>query len=76
MSSSYVLLANLRAVRCSNMAELRLLRLWEAHNVRKVCTHPRDHQLNPEWKMIRPDLGKIEKWVLRNAFDDEDKPYL
>ncbi|CAG7897029.1 hypothetical protein IGI04_029907 [Brassica rapa subsp. trilocularis] len=35
MSSSYVLLANLRAVRCSNTAELRLLRFWEAHNVRK-----------------------------------------
>ncbi|KAL0656091.1 hypothetical protein Bca4012_076675 [Brassica carinata] len=39
-------------------------------------THPQDHQLDPEWKMIRPDLGRIEKWVLRNAFDDEDKPYL
>ncbi|KAF2552929.1 hypothetical protein F2Q68_00034847 [Brassica cretica] len=35
-----------------------------------------DHQLDPEWKMIRPDLGRIEKLVLRNAFDDEDKPYL
>ncbi|KAF2531716.1 hypothetical protein F2Q70_00030392 [Brassica cretica] len=29
-----------------------------------------------QWKMIRPDLGRIEKWVLHNAFDDEDKPYL
>ncbi|CAN6881123.1 unnamed protein product [Brassica oleracea var. botrytis] len=35
MSSSYVFLANLRAVRCSNTAELRLLKFWEAHNVRK-----------------------------------------
>ncbi|VAH10837.1 unnamed protein product [Triticum turgidum subsp. durum] len=25
---------------------------------------------------IRRDLGRIEKWVLRNAFDDEKKPYL
>ena len=25
---------------------------------------------------IRPDLGRIEKWVLRNAFDDDQKPYL
>lgn len=25
---------------------------------------------------VRPDLGRIEKWVLRNAFDDEQKPYL
>ena len=25
---------------------------------------------------IRPDLGRIEKWVLRNAFDDEKNPYL
>ncbi|KAG2269173.1 hypothetical protein Bca52824_063728 [Brassica carinata] len=35
MSSTYVLLANLRAVCCSNTTELRLLRFWEAHNVRK-----------------------------------------
>ncbi|KAF3514038.1 hypothetical protein F2Q69_00003376 [Brassica cretica] len=97
MSSSNVLLANLIAVRCSNTAELRLLRFWEARNVWKggelmsvdvllldehvtsttfFYTHPRDSQLNPEWKMIRPDLKRIEKWVLRNAFDDEDKPYL
>ncbi|KAM5577270.1 hypothetical protein ABKV19_007890 [Rosa sericea] len=26
--------------------------------------------------MIRPDLGRIEKWVLRKAFDDDQKPYL
>ncbi|ONI02245.1 hypothetical protein PRUPE_6G186800 [Prunus persica] len=32
--------------------------------------------IDPEWKMIRPDLGRIEKWVLRNAFDDVQKPYL
>ncbi|KAF8411472.1 hypothetical protein HHK36_004023 [Tetracentron sinense] len=32
--------------------------------------------MDPEWKMIRPDLGRIEKWVLRNAFDDDQKPYL
>ncbi|BBH05710.1 asparagine synthetase 2, partial [Prunus dulcis] len=32
--------------------------------------------IDPEWKMIRPDLGRIEKWVLRNAFDDVKKPYL
>lgn len=25
---------------------------------------------------VRPDLGRIEKWVLRNAFDDDEKPYL
>ena len=25
---------------------------------------------------IRRDLGRIEKWVLRNAFDDEENPYL
>lgn len=28
------------------------------------------------WLQIRPDLGRIEKWILRNAFDDEQKPYL
>ncbi|CAN1224762.1 Asparagine synthetase [glutamine-hydrolyzing] 3 [Linum perenne] len=32
--------------------------------------------IDPEWKMIRPDLGRIEKWILRNAFDDEKNPYL
>ncbi|XP_047327678.1 asparagine synthetase [glutamine-hydrolyzing] 2-like [Impatiens glandulifera] len=32
--------------------------------------------IDPEFKMIRPDLGRIEKWVLRNAFDDDKKPYL
>ncbi|KAJ8503814.1 hypothetical protein OPV22_004700 [Ensete ventricosum] len=32
--------------------------------------------IDPEWKMIKPDLGRIEKWVLRKAFDDEENPYL
>ncbi|GFY80257.1 asparagine synthetase 2 [Actinidia rufa] len=32
--------------------------------------------IDPEWKMIRRDLGRIEKWVLRNAFDDDQNPYL
>ncbi|KAM3274151.1 hypothetical protein ACQJBY_043368 [Aegilops geniculata] len=32
--------------------------------------------IDPEWKMIRPDLGRIEKWVLRKAFDDEEQPFL
>uniref|UniRef100_A0A453DZT8 Asparagine synthetase [glutamine-hydrolyzing] n=1 Tax=Aegilops tauschii subsp. strangulata TaxID=200361 RepID=A0A453DZT8_AEGTS len=25
---------------------------------------------------IRPDLGRIEKWILRKAFDDEEQPFL
>uniref|UniRef100_A0A1S4BZ26 Asparagine synthetase [glutamine-hydrolyzing] 2 n=1 Tax=Nicotiana tabacum TaxID=4097 RepID=A0A1S4BZ26_TOBAC len=29
-----------------------------------------------ETLQIRPDLGRIEKWVLRNAFDDDQNPYL
>ncbi|KAG1338028.1 Asparagine synthetase [glutamine-hydrolyzing] [Cocos nucifera] len=32
--------------------------------------------IDPESKMIKPDLGRIEKWVLRKAFDDEETPYL
>ncbi|MQL91833.1 hypothetical protein Taro_024454 [Colocasia esculenta] len=32
--------------------------------------------IDPEEKMIKPDLGRIEKWVLRKAFDDEEHPYL
>ncbi|XP_018460206.1 asparagine synthetase [glutamine-hydrolyzing]-like [Raphanus sativus] len=26
--------------------------------------------------MIKPEKGRIEKWVLRRAFDDEERPYL
>ena len=25
---------------------------------------------------VQPDLGRIAKWVLRNAFDDEEQPFL
>ncbi|CAH8362290.1 unnamed protein product [Eruca vesicaria subsp. sativa] len=32
MVNSYTLLADLKAGRCSNTAEVRLLRLWEARN--------------------------------------------
>uniref|UniRef100_A0A0D9XVW0 Glutamine amidotransferase type-2 domain-containing protein n=1 Tax=Leersia perrieri TaxID=77586 RepID=A0A0D9XVW0_9ORYZ len=32
--------------------------------------------IDPEWKMIQPDIGRIEKWVLRKAFDDDHKPFL
>jgi asparagine synthase (glutamine-hydrolysing) len=32
--------------------------------------------IDPEWKMIKPDQGRMEKWVLRKAFDDEENPYL
>lgn len=32
--------------------------------------------IDPKEKMIQRDIGRIEKWVLRKAFDDEEKPYL
>ncbi|KAM7256699.1 hypothetical protein ACFE04_012440 [Oxalis oulophora] len=32
--------------------------------------------IDPEWKMIKPEQGRIEKWVLRKAFDDDEHPYL
>ncbi|KAK3206564.1 hypothetical protein Dsin_020610 [Dipteronia sinensis] len=32
--------------------------------------------IDPQWKMINRDEGRIEKWVLRKAFDDEERPYL
>ncbi|CDY68162.1 BnaCnng57810D [Brassica napus] len=35
MANPQVLLADLNAGRCSNVAEVRLLRYWEARNVRK-----------------------------------------
>ncbi|KAF2579262.1 hypothetical protein F2Q70_00009819 [Brassica cretica] len=35
MANSYTLLANLRAGRCSNTAEVCLLRFWEARNINK-----------------------------------------
>lgn len=39
------------------------------------CIYADDVAL-PNKFQIRPDLGRIEKWVLRNAFDDEKNPYL
>ncbi|KAL8167441.1 hypothetical protein V2J09_008940 [Rumex salicifolius] len=32
--------------------------------------------IDPEWKLIKRDLGRIEKWIIRHAFDDEKRPYL
>ncbi|KAG6411924.1 hypothetical protein SASPL_124578 [Salvia splendens] len=32
--------------------------------------------IDPEWKLIKPDQGRIEKWIIRRAFDDEERPYL
>nr|CAB3501139.1 unnamed protein product [Digitaria exilis] len=32
--------------------------------------------MDPEWKMYNKSLGRIEKWVMRKAFDDEENPYL
>lgn len=32
--------------------------------------------IDPAEKMIRKDQGRIEKWVMRRAFDDEENPYL
>ncbi|RZC26293.1 Asparagine synthetase isoform B [Glycine soja] len=32
--------------------------------------------IDPESKMIKRDEGRIEKWILRRAFDDEEHPYL
>ncbi|XAR60746.1 Asparagine synthase (glutamine-hydrolyzing) [Bertholletia excelsa] len=32
--------------------------------------------IDPEWKMIKPEGGRIDKWVLRRACDDKDHPHL
>ncbi|KAK9053608.1 hypothetical protein SSX86_024682 [Deinandra increscens subsp. villosa] len=32
--------------------------------------------INPEVKMVNMDKKRIEKWILRRAFDDEEQPYL
>ncbi|XP_024966673.1 asparagine synthetase [glutamine-hydrolyzing] 1-like isoform X2 [Cynara cardunculus var. scolymus] len=32
--------------------------------------------IDPEMKMIDMEKNRIEKWILRRAFDDEDRPYL
>eukprot|EP00252_Welwitschia_mirabilis_P007352 TRINITY_DN1860_c0_g1_i1.p1 TRINITY_DN1860_c0_g1~~TRINITY_DN1860_c0_g1_i1.p1 ORF type:complete len:564 (+),score=105.36 TRINITY_DN1860_c0_g1_i1:453-2144(+) len=32
--------------------------------------------IDPQWKMVQPKLGRIEKWILRKAFDVKDNPYL
>ncbi|CAI5528595.1 unnamed protein product [Closterium sp. Naga37s-1] len=32
--------------------------------------------IDPQYKMIRKKDRRIEKWVIRRAFDDEERPYL
>ncbi|XP_021715335.1 asparagine synthetase [glutamine-hydrolyzing] 1-like [Chenopodium quinoa] len=32
--------------------------------------------IDPDWKMIKPEERRMEKWILRKAFDDERQPYL
>uniref|UniRef100_UPI001CB91D54 asparagine synthetase [glutamine-hydrolyzing]-like n=1 Tax=Erigeron canadensis TaxID=72917 RepID=UPI001CB91D54 len=32
--------------------------------------------IDPKMKMIDIEKNRIEKWILRRAFDDEDRPYL
>ncbi|XP_057813888.2 asparagine synthetase [glutamine-hydrolyzing] isoform X2 [Cryptomeria japonica] len=32
--------------------------------------------IDPDRKMVRPEEGRIEKWILRKAFDDKENPYL
>ncbi|CAI5508573.1 unnamed protein product [Closterium sp. Naga37s-1] len=32
--------------------------------------------IDPQYKMIRKRDRRIEKWVIRRAFDDEERPYL
>ncbi|KAI3991692.1 hypothetical protein MKX01_038090 [Papaver californicum] len=32
--------------------------------------------MDTEWKMIKRDEGRIEKWIHRRAFEDEEHPYL
>ncbi|KAF8399823.1 hypothetical protein HHK36_015695 [Tetracentron sinense] len=32
--------------------------------------------IDPEWKMIKPNQERIEDWIVRKAFDYEENPYL
>ncbi|KAH0939604.1 hypothetical protein HID58_007065 [Brassica napus] len=58
MANSYTLLANLRAGRCSNTAEVRLLRFWEARNINKG-----GELMSIEW---------TDSLIPSNAFSPED----
>ncbi|KAL0885430.1 hypothetical protein Bca101_009412 [Brassica carinata] len=69
MANSYTLLANLRAGRCSNTAEVSLLRFWEARNINRG-----GELMSLEMLLIDEavsDLIKIvlDSWGFTNVFE-------
>ncbi|CAH8389762.1 unnamed protein product [Eruca vesicaria subsp. sativa] len=55
MANSYTLLSDLKAGRCSNSAEIRLLRFWEARNLNK-----KNQLMSIEMLMIDENQYKIQ----------------
>lgn len=68
MANSFTLLADLRAGRCSNTAEVRLLRFWEARNVRKG-----DELISLDMLLIDENVSKIFFFMVISLLDVVDK---
>nr|VDC93837.1 unnamed protein product [Brassica oleracea] len=72
MANSYTLLADLKAGRCSNTAELRLLRFWEARNVKKGGELMSVDMLLLDEKstLIQGSIGSIRQLRFRNRLSE------
>ncbi|WZZ63905.1 hypothetical protein YC2023_075275 [Brassica napus] len=55
MANSYTVLADLRAGRCFNTTEVRLLRFWEAKNIKK-----REQLMSVEMLLVDEHLTLIQ----------------
>ncbi|KAG2311629.1 hypothetical protein Bca52824_023186 [Brassica carinata] len=64
MANSYTVLADLRAGRCSNVAEVRLLRFWEAKNINK-----RGQLMSLEMLLIDEQVMRVMDDTLHQALD-------
>ncbi|KAH0915612.1 hypothetical protein HID58_030058 [Brassica napus] len=64
MANSYTLLTNLRAGRCSNTAEVHLLKFWEARNINKG-----EELMSIEMLLIDEAINSL---IPSNAFSPED----
>ncbi|KAL0854682.1 hypothetical protein Bca101_059834 [Brassica carinata] len=64
MANSYTVLADLRAGRCSNVAEVRFLRFWEAKNINK-----RGQLMSLEMLLIDEQVMQVMDDTLHQALD-------
>ncbi|KAF2586240.1 hypothetical protein F2Q70_00036757 [Brassica cretica] len=72
MANSCTLLADLKAGRCSNTAEVRLLRVWEARNVKKGGELMSVDMLLLDEKstLIQGSIGSIRQLRFRNRLSE------